>query len=182
MTTNITEEATSSRDPFGLSRLPHPAPASDAWPDIRAALLWRQRVRRLTVWLASAAMVTLTIGIWWQTPGMPTAGTTEIPATGKDPMSAQVSAGGKDSLESLVSLSQKLERNLRLMRAEVGVVPAQSLIYQVELEDRVAQIDEAINHEPDSRELWSQRVNLLLDLNQLTQQQLRREYRQLASL
>jgi len=35
---------------------------------------------------------------------------------------------------------------------------------------------------PDSLELWSQRVNLLLDLSQLYQNQLRRDYQRMASL
>ena len=61
-------------------------------------------------------------------------------------------------------------------------MPEQALIYQVELQDLVAQVDEAINQNPQSRELWSQRVNLLLDLNQIYGAQLRREYDQLASL
>ena len=176
MSTKMTEQSTSSTDPFGLAGLPQPTPADDVWPQIRNVLLQRRRSRRITVWLATAATVTLTIGIWWQAPGMRT------PAGAGGPVSSQVSVAETDSLESLVSLSQKLERNLRLMRAEVGVIPAQSLIYQVELEDRVSQIDEAINQQPGSRELWSQRINLLLDLNQLTREQLRREYRQIASL
>lgn len=172
----MTQQSTPPRDPFGLAELPQAIPATDAWPNIRAALLRRQRARRVAVWLASAAVVTLAAGIWWQAPGMPTPPGPAIATP------AQVSSSQSDNLEALVSLSQRLERNLRLMRAEVGAVPAQLLIYQVELEDRVSQIDEAINQRPESRELWSQRVNLLLDLNQLTQQQLRRDYRQIASL
>jgi hypothetical protein len=82
----------------------------------------------------------------------------------------------------LINLSQQLERNLRLIRSEVTAIPEQTLIYQVELQDLVAQLDEAINQDPESRELWSQRVNLLLDLNQIYRAQLRRDYSDVASL
>jgi hypothetical protein len=56
------------------------------------------------------------------------------------------------------------------------------LIYQVELEDMVAQVDEELSMNPDSTELWNQRVNLMLDLSRLYQNQLRRDYRRMASL
>ncbi|MNC99181.1 hypothetical protein D3C83_173790 [compost metagenome] len=61
-------------------------------------------------------------------------------------------------------------------------MPAQTVVYQVELEDLVAQVDDALSLKPDSRELWSQRVNLLLDLEQLYQRELRRDDSNLASL
>ena len=90
--------------------------------------------------------------------------------------------GEFSSIDSLVNLSQRLERNLRVIRREVDVMSGQALIYQVELEDLVAQLDEAINWQPESKALWAQRVNLLQDLNQLYQQQLRRDVSQIASL
>jgi hypothetical protein len=68
------------------------------------------------------------------------------------------------------------------MRANVGVMPAEMVVYQVELEDLVAQVDGAISLKPDSSELWRQRVNLLMDLNQVYGAGLRREYQQVASL
>jgi len=126
--------------------------------------------------------VTLTAGIYWQLPRVPPVNQSTRPEVTVTAPSDAASAGRRDTLESLVGLSQKLERDLRLMRAEIGAIPAQALIYQVQLEDLVSQIDEALNQQPESRELWSQRVNLLLDLNQLYQQQMRRNYRQIASL
>jgi len=178
----MTEQSNASRDPFGLAALPHPVPADDGWPHIRAALQRRQQTRRATVWLASAAVIMLAAGIYWQLPVAHMTGELTSPVAVTATPSDTVSGPAADNLESLVRLSQKLERSLRNMRAEVGVMQAQPLIYQVQLEDMVSQIDEAINQQPDSLELWSQRVNLLLDLNQLYEQQMRREYPRIASL
>jgi hypothetical protein len=61
-------------------------------------------------------------------------------------------------------------------------MPTATLIYQVELEDLVAQVDEELSMNPDSTSLWSQRVNLLLDLTQLYKNELRRESHRMASL
>jgi hypothetical protein len=61
-------------------------------------------------------------------------------------------------------------------------MPTASLVYQVELEDLVAQVDEELSRRPDSVDLWSQRINLMLDLSQLYKNQLRREYHRMASL
>ena len=43
-------------------------------------------------------------------------------------------------------------------------MPAESVIYVTELEDLVARVDHELSITPESVELWSQRVNLLLDL------------------
>ena len=48
--------------------------------------------------------------------------------------------------------------------------------------DLVAQVDEELSNRPDSLNLWSQRINLLMDLQNLYENRLRREYRQVASL
>jgi len=58
----------------------------------------------------------------------------------------------------------------------------ESLVYQVELEDLIAQVDEELSANPDSAELWSRRVNLMLDLSGLYQNKLRRDYSRMASL
>jgi len=180
MNSNFDNGQTANRDPFGLKRLPEPEPPGDAWPHIAAALERNQKNRRTKYRLAAAAVVILALGVFWQLPKAPIAMGTQTPAVAE--ISPTPATAGENSLESLISLSQKLELSLRARRAELGVVPAQALIYQVELEDLVSEIDEAINQEPQSRELWSQRVNLLLDLNQLYERQLRRDYRQIASL
>ncbi|MGD8681898.1 MAG: hypothetical protein PVJ33_16125, partial [Lysobacterales bacterium] len=87
-----------------------------------------------------------------------------------------------EQLDSLIALSQRLEGRLRLMRKQAGDMPSRALVYQVELEDLVVQVDDALSMNPDSVPLWNQRVNLLADLNTLYEDRLRREYRQIASL
>jgi len=89
---------------------------------------------------------------------------------------------GERTLDSLIALSQQMENRVRTFRTEVGGMPTDSLIYQVELEDLVAQVDFELSVQPDSIDLWSQRVNLLLDLSRLYQNQLRRDYHRMASL
>jgi hypothetical protein len=86
------------------------------------------------------------------------------------------------TLDSLISLSQQLETRVRTYRSEIGGLPTDALIYQVELEDLVAQVDEELSMNPDSTELWSQRVDLMLDISRLYQNQLRRDYSRMASL
>ena len=61
-------------------------------------------------------------------------------------------------------------------------MPASSAVYVAELQDLVAQVDSELSYSPDSMNLWGQRVNLLLDLAQIYQQQWEREYGQMASL
>ena len=189
MTTDMTQNLHAPCDPFRLAALAPPVPATDAWPHIEAALPRRRRIRHGTTGLASAAAICLAIGLYWQLPRLQPGGELTQPlaaqaaATGTVAVNAAADgATAADNLAALVSLAQQLERNLRALRAGTGEMPAQFLVYQVELEDLVSQVDEAINLQPESRELWSQRVNLLLDLNQLQRQQLRREYGEIASL
>jgi hypothetical protein len=87
-----------------------------------------------------------------------------------------------ETLDAMIELSQQLERRLRTTRAGTGDLPAGAIVYQVELEDLVAQVDEELSRRPDSLNLWGQRVTLLMDLQQLYEDRLRREYRQVASL
>jgi len=182
MTTDMSQDLNPPRDPYGLAALPQLKPAGDAWPQIEAALRRHQAIKRTAKWLAAAATVTLVVGIYLQLPPTPAAAGLQRTASVASQSAGAPSVKNSNSLAALIRLSQTLERNLNQIRAETGVMPAQSVVYQVELEDMVAQVDEAINLQPDSRELWSQRVNLLLDLNQLYGQQLRREYHRLASL
>ena len=86
------------------------------------------------------------------------------------------------TLNSLITLSQQLEIGVRSYLAEFVCLPTDALVYQVELEDLIAQVDDELSVYPDSTRLWSQRVNLLLDLSQLYENQLRRDYHRMASL
>ena len=60
--------------------------------------------------------------------------------------------------DAMIALSQRLEGRLRPIRAGVGDLPARAVVYQVELEDLVVQVDEELSSRPDSLPLWSQRV------------------------
>ena len=82
----------------------------------------------------------------------------------------------------MVALSQQLETRLRGICAESGSLPSSDVVYQVELEDLVAQVDEELSRQPDSLVLWNQRVSLLMDLERLYENSLRREYHRIASL
>jgi len=82
----------------------------------------------------------------------------------------------------MITLSQRLEGRLRTIRAGMGDLPARSVVYQVELEDLIVQVDEELSIQPDSLSLWSQRVDLLMNLERLYENNLRRDYQQMASL
>jgi hypothetical protein len=172
------------RDPLNLRDLPLVSPPAGDWPVIEAALRQHQQLRRR--WrlaggaLATAASVTLALGLFLNH-------STSIPAgatTGEKPRLSTSEPVPTElvNLASLIALSQDLESKLRFIRADVGVLPTELLIYQVELEDLIVQVDDALSQSPDSLELWSQRVNLMLDLGQIYRNQVRREYDQMASL
>ena len=176
------------RDPLNLSSLPQLSPPDDDWPAIATALRAHQGRRRL--WqvagsaLAAAASIALAAGLILNRPSSlpvnePAMVQSGIPQTA-GPEAGEAATG--ELVGSLVSLSQRLETSLQHFRSEVSVMPTSSLIYQVELEDLVAQVDEELSMNPESTDLWSQRVNLLLDLTQLYKNELRRESHRMASL
>jgi len=179
---HIMQKAT---DPLNLRSLSPVVPARDGWTEVKAALEQHARRRRALRYTAGAfalaASVTLAVGLFLQTPAP--SGNNATP-TGE--VAALTPVEQPDSpvltVEALIALSQQLESRLRIARSEVGALPTESLIYRVELEDTIALVDEELSQSPDSRALWSQRVNLLLDLDQLYQNQLRRDYQQMASL
>lgn len=165
------------RDPLNLGSLPAIAPPADGWPAIRAELERHRHRRRFAVYIGSglsvAAALMLAVGTYIQQPG-------PAPAQVAAPVTAQAEA--PQPVDSLVALSRQLENQVREFRAGLVGLPTESLVYQVELEDMIAQVDEELSMSPESTELWSQRVNLLLDLSRLYENQLRREYHQIASL
>ncbi|MEE8496663.1 MAG: hypothetical protein V3S21_09320 [Xanthomonadales bacterium] len=175
------------RDPLNLAGLPPVSSPADDWPVIEAALRKHNSRKRIVVLagstLAIAATVILAVGVFVYRPyGIPagTAGSPPLQATQVTPVSSD--GLPPNPLDSFIALSQKLESNLRKIRSQAGVMPTSSVIYQVELEDLVVQVDEELSMRPDSMNLWSQRINLMLDLSQLYQNELRREYHEMASL
>ena len=176
------------KDPLNLGSLPLVTPPDDSWPAIETALRSQQSRRRL--WkvtgsaLAAAASIALAITLILNQqvnrpindPAVARADTTQADRQ------AKADTSNEEIVASLISLSQRLETSLRHIRSDFRVMPTASLIYQVELEDLVAQVDEELSMNPDSTSLWSQRVNLLLDLSQLYKNELRRESHRMASL
>lgn len=175
------------RDPFNLGSLPPVDPPNDGWPAIEAALQQRSGQRR--TWkataasLAVAATVTLALGLMLLQPWTDgDVGTNnELPRVAQEEPAVSP-ASNERAVESLIAMSQRLESRLRRIRTDAPLTMTSSLVYQVELEDLVAQVDEQLSYAPDSTELWSQRVNLLLDLGRLHRNELRRESARMASL
>ena len=175
------------QDPFGLKGLPMLVPESDGWPAIRQALeaqqLQRRQWRRRSAWMAVAASLVLAVLVTTQMTG-PGQVIPAQPATDSPELASETSElnNGEGTVDSLISLSQTLETQLRSLRDNMGSMPANSAIYVAELEDLVAQVDNELSYSPDSLNLWGQRVNLLLDLAQIYQQQWETDYGQMASL
>jgi len=177
-----------AEDPLNLQSLPQVSPPADCWPAIEQALRkdgQQRNIRRLAVAaLAAAATVTLVIGLVQRpvVPGQSLAPSEQL-ATSSPGVGVETSPGGTpNALDALIALSQRLEFQLRNIRSDVGDLPSNALVYQVELEDLVVQVDEELSMQPESLTLWSQRVELLMDLERLYENRLRREYQQVASL
>jgi hypothetical protein len=185
---NMQQARQRQEDPLNLRSLPLVTPPDDGWPQIEAGLLQhgrrRSAMRYAGAALAVAAMVTLAVGLTLRQPEpLSGAAVESIPPQLAQNDPAILPAPAADAtLDSLIALSQQLEGQLRVYRSEVGGLPSEALIYQVELEDLVAQVDGELSMNPDSITLWSQRVNLMLDLSQLYETSMRRNYRQVASL
>ena len=89
---------------------------------------------------------------------------------------------GLEIIEGLMGLSNKMQAQVGQMRQQTASMPAESAMYVAELEDLIAQVDNERSYTPDSIDLWGQRVNLLLDLAQIYQQQWQIDYGRMASL
>ncbi len=182
------------QDPLGLSDLPLIDPPTDGWAGIEAALTEDRRSRRrqgLMGGLAVAACLVVVIGIVMLRsptgttgPADQTADTqlaeTSAPLEPQGP--ASMPEEDTNTLAELVAMSQLLEQRLRHLRDDTAAMPAESVIYVTELEDLVARVDHELSVTPESVELWSQRVNLLLDLEALFEHQFESEYGRMASL
>jgi hypothetical protein len=172
-------------DPLGLRNLDAIEPGYDGWAQIESALREQQAGkrgwRRTGAWLAIAASLLLVLGVSLfitqndAPPGQPQGGLATINAE-------PASISSKDDIDALIGLSQSMEEQVARLREETGSMPAESANYIAELEDLIAQVDTGLSMNPDSIDLWGQRVNLLLDLAQVYQQQWRIDYSRIASL
>ncbi|MEE4175526.1 MAG: hypothetical protein V2I57_14850 [Xanthomonadales bacterium] len=180
-------------DPLGLGDLPLIDPPRDGWNDIRAVLAEDQRAsrrQRLFRGLAVAACLVAVVSVvLWRAPAGPS---DPAPAPGPALVEAQseeavtgdtaIPTNPEATVTELIAMSQLLEQRLRLLRDDTVSMPAESVVYVAELEDLVARVDDELSVTPESIELWSQRVNLLLDLEALFQHQFETEYGRMASL
>lgn len=177
------DHSNQTSDPLGLGALPLLEPDRDGWPEIRAALQAghdapAQNWRRPLTWLAAAASVVLALTLVMRQVEPPAeAVTTQTLETAQ-----QTGSEAQEPVESLIAMSQSLESQLRQLRDGTVSMPANSAVYVAELEDLVAQVDHQLSYSPDSVNLWGQRINLLLDLAQIYQQQWQRDYGLMASL
>lgn len=174
------------RDPLGLRGLEMQAASEDGWPAIASALQTaarptNQHWAKAVGWLAAAACLMLVAGLSTRFDDWRVAAPTEEGGTMAEAQTVQPVAG-TESLPSLIAMSQSLEAQLRGLRDGNGAMPAESALYIAELEDLVAQVDQQLSFSPRSLDLWGHRVNLLLDLAQIYQQQWEREYGRMASL
>lgn len=177
------EHSNQARDPLGLGALPLLEPDRDGWPEIRAALASDQDApvqnwRRPLAWLAAAASVVLALTLVTRQAEPPAETVTAPPVE----TAQQAAVEEQEPVESLIAMSQSLEAQLRQLRDRTVSMPANSAVYVAELEDLVAQVDQQLSYSPDSVNLWGQRINLLLDLAQIYQQQWERDYGLMASL
>jgi hypothetical protein len=172
-------------DPLGLSELEAIDPGYDGWADIESALLAhkdsKRNWQRAGSWLAVAASLVLVVSI--------TMRNSEDPATISPEFASDTNVGGiseagreTDNIGALIGLSQNMEIQVKQLRQGTASMPAESAIYIAELEDLIAQVDNELSFTPDSIDLWGQRVNLLLDLAQIYQQQWQIDYGRMAAL
>lgn len=175
----------SESDPLGLSGLGEIDPGYDGWDQIKSELLAHKASKRnwqkAGALLAVAASLVLVIGLVLQNtetsiPGITTS--PEFATSASNPASMTVN----DNVIELIGLSQSMEEQVMKLRQETGSMPAESAIYVAELEDLIAQVDSELSVTPDSIDLWGQRVNLMLDLAQIYQQQWETYYGRMASL
>jgi len=172
-------------DPLGLGDLDAVEPRYDGWSQIESALQAhqenKQRWRRAGGWLAVAASLVLVVSITLRYTENPLPGGTAMPesaTSGTEIASLTV----KDNINALIGLSQNVENQLVKLRQETNSMPAESAIYVAELEDLIARVDSELSLKPDSVDLWGQRVNLMLDLARIYQQQWQIDYGRMASL
>lgn len=183
---NLQPPRQKQEDPLNLRSLPLVSPDGDGWPEIQAALMQdgqrRNFRRQVGASLAVAAMAVLAITLLVARPFGP-GESSALESAARPPVGEPVSQPLQEpSAESLIVMSQKLENRLRLYRDQVGDLPADVLVYQVELQDLIVQVDGELSLNPGSVDLWGQRVSLMMDVLRLYEDSLRRDYHRIASL
>ena len=170
-----------STDPLGLSDLELIEPGYDGWSNIESALQTgsnsKRNWQRAGGWLAMAASLVLVVSITMRNTEI-TPITPDVATSGPEIASVSV----QDNIGALIGLSQTMEEQVKHLRQETVSMPAESAIYIAELEDLIAQVDNELSFTPDQVDLWGQRVNLLLDLAQIYQQQRQVDYGSMAAL
>jgi len=170
-------------DPLGLGDLDEIKPGYDGWAEIESALKGQHKWKRQKSagWLAVAASLVLVISVVLFTTDKDT--TMNPPSPGFATSEAvPASVEVKDNISALIGLSQSMEEQVMKLRQETSSMPAESAIYVAELEDLIVQVDNELSLTPESIDLWGQRVNLMLDLAQIYQQQWEIDYGRMASL
>jgi hypothetical protein len=172
-------------DPLGLSDLEAIEPGYDGWAHIESALQAHQNNKRnwqrAGGWLAVAASLVLVISISLRNTENDAINSLPSPEFAT-PATNLASVPVQDNINALIGLSQNMESQVKRLREETTSMPAESAIYVAELEDLIAQVDNELSLTPDSIDLWGQRVNLMLDLAQIYQQQWEIDYGRMASL
>ena len=172
-------------DPLGLRDLEAIEPGYDGWAQIESALQTHQDKKRnwqrAGGWLAVAASLVLVISITLRNTENGTPAGLPSPKLAT-PATNFASVPVQDNVNALIGLSQSMELQVKRLREETSSMPAESAIYVAELEDLIAQVDNELSLTPDSIDLWGQRVNLMLDLAQIYQQQWQIDYGRMASL
>jgi hypothetical protein len=170
-------------DPLGLRNLDVIEPGYDGWTEIQSALETQRKwnMQKSAGWLAAAASLVLVISVVLfntQNNTTVTPGSHRFATSETNPASIEMN----DNINALIGMSQVMEEQVMSLRQEAISMPAESAIYVAELEDLIAQVDNELSLTPDSIDLWGHRVNLLLDLAQIYQQQLEIDYGRMASL
>jgi hypothetical protein len=177
------KQATS--DPLGLSQLEPIEPDYDGWESIELALQGHHdkshNLRRSGRWMAVAASLVVVVGLGLRFTENNSSSLSPGPAIATQTTNL-ASVPVEDNLSALIGLSQNMETQLKVLRQDSGSMPAESAIYVAELEDLIAQIDSELSIAPDSIDLWGQRLNLMLDLAQIYQQQWQIDYGRMAAL
>jgi hypothetical protein len=174
-----------SSDPLGLRDLDAIEPGYDGWAGIESALrehhAGKHKWRSAGAWLAVAAGLVLVISVaLFNTQSSAPVTTAAHGLATSAGNSASITV--EDNIDVLIGMSQSMEEQVARLRQETSSMPAGSAIYVAELEDLIAQVDSGLSLTPDSIDLWGQRVNLLLDLAQVYQQQWQIDYGRIASL